>query len=179
VKIFPCSVLFPRLQFRKGLPEVGKRIRPGQVREEQEVRDLPEVESREVADVFRKYGLPDPAIAPILAAFRANPRAWVEFMMRFELGLEAPDPAQALRSALTIAGAYIAGGLVPLAPYFIVQSTGAALGPSITLTAVALAIFGFVKGHFTGVSKVKGAWQTALVGGLAAGVAYFIAKIFA
>jgi vacuolar iron transporter family protein len=149
-----------------------------QAREEREVRELPDVETEEVAEIFRKYGLTDAAIKPILAAFKSNPPAWVEFMMRFELGLEAPDPAQALRSALTIAGAYIAGGLVPLAPYFIVHTTSEALGPSIALTAVALAIFGYVKGHYTSGRPWRGALQTLVVGGLAAAAAFQLARLF-
>ena len=79
-------------------------------REEREVVQLPAAETEEAAQVFRGYGLAEPEIAPILAAFKARPAAWVDFMMRFELGLEAPDPKRALASALTIAGAHVAGG---------------------------------------------------------------------
>ena len=96
--------------------------------------------------------------------------------MRFELGLEAPDPRRALRSALTIAGSYIVGGMIPLLPYMLASNARQALNISIGVTLLALAVFGFVKGHFTGVSKIKSAWQTALVGSLAAGVAFGIAK---
>ncbi|HET7379365.1 MAG TPA: VIT1/CCC1 transporter family protein, partial [Gaiellales bacterium] len=128
-----------------------EHYRSEQAREEREVRELPEVEEREVGDIFREYGLPDGAIQPILSAFRTNPKAWVEFMMRFELGLEMPDPTQALRSALTIAGAYIAGGLVPLAPYALGLALETALLTTVVLTLVALLVFGAVKARFTGV----------------------------
>jgi VIT1/CCC1 family predicted Fe2+/Mn2+ transporter len=97
-------------------------------------------------------------------------------MMRFELGLEAPDPKRALRSAVTIAGSYIVGGMIPLLPYMLAANAQNALLISIAVTLLALTVFGFVKGHFTGVSKIKSAWQTALVGSLAAGVAFGIAK---
>jgi len=84
-------------------------------REEREVVEKPEAEVREVEEVFAQYGLQPALIAPVVAAFKAKPSAWVDFMMRFELGLEVPDPSQALRTAGTIAAAYILGGLVPLA----------------------------------------------------------------
>src|SRR5437773_9602571 len=87
------------------------------LREEREVVEKPAAEREEVAQVFRAYGLSDEEIAPVLRAFAARPAAWVDFMMRFELGLEPPDPKRARVSALTIAGSYIVGGLVPLLPY--------------------------------------------------------------
>src|SRR3954467_9789591 len=89
------------------------------LREESEVETVPDVELDEVATLFRAYGLTDQEINPILRAFQANPPAWVDFMMRYELGLEEPNPRRARNSALTIAGAYIAGGMIPLAPYMI------------------------------------------------------------
>ena len=100
-------------------------------------------------------------------------------MMRFELGLEEPNPKRAMRSAPTIGTSYVVGGLVPLAPYMLMRDSGRALGVSTAITLLALAVFGFVKGHFTGVPKLKGALQTALVGSLAASVAYLIAKFIA
>ena len=97
-------------------------------------------------------------------------------MMRFELGLEKPDPKRALVSAATIAGAYIAGGLIPLAPYFIVATAARALAVSVAFTLLALFVFGYVKGQFTGARPVRSALQTALVGGLAAAAAFGIAR---
>ncbi|HEX7605186.1 MAG TPA: VIT1/CCC1 transporter family protein, partial [Usitatibacter sp.] len=89
------------------------------LREHAEVRDIPAAEIKEVTDVLGSYGVSAEAAAPVVNALRARPEAWVDFMMRFELGLEKPDPKRALVSAVTIAAAYTAGGLIPLAPYFI------------------------------------------------------------
>jgi len=146
-------------------------------REEREVVERAEDEREEVREVFRGYGVPDEAVAPLVAALESRPRAWVDFMMRFELGLEAPDPRRALRSALTIAGAYAAGGMVPLAPYFFAREASAALGVSVGLTLAALVAFGWLKGSFTGAPRGRSALQTALVGGLAAAAAFTLAKL--
>ncbi len=148
-------------------------------REEREIVEKTEFEREEVREVFRGYGLAEDAIAPVVVAMEANPKAWVDFMMRFELGLEAPDPKRALASALTIAGAYVAGGFVPLAPYFFVPDARRALGVSVAFTLVALLVFGYVKGRFTGAHPVRSALQTALVGALAATAAFALAKLLA
>jgi VIT1/CCC1 family predicted Fe2+/Mn2+ transporter len=128
--------------------------------------------------VFRHYGLDAVHIEPILDAFEKNHPAWVDFMMRFELGLEEPDPKRALKSALAIAGAYIAGGLIPLAPYMIVSRPIDGLYLSIAVTLVALAVFGYIKGHFTGTRPIRSALQTTLIGGIAAAAAFLIARMF-
>jgi VIT1/CCC1 family predicted Fe2+/Mn2+ transporter len=147
------------------------------VREEREVVEKPDAEGEEVAAVFRGYGLGDPEIAPVLKAFQQNPTAWVDFMMRFELGLEPPHRGRARASALTIAGAYVAGGILPLAPYIVEHRAHEALGISVAVTLVALLIFGFVKGRFTGIKPGVSALQTTLVGGLAAAAAFALAKL--
>ena len=100
-------------------------------------------------------------------------------MMKFELGLEKPDPRRARTSALTIALSYVAGGLVPLGPYLVVARAGTALAWSVLLTLLALLVFGYVKGLFTVKAPLRSAWQTALVGGLAAAAAFAIAKLVA
>ena len=147
-------------------------------REEREVVELADREREEVADVFRDYGLGDEEIAPVLRAFEARPKAWVDFMMRFELGLEAPQPGRALKSALTIAGAYVAGGFIPLSPYMLVaHDAGRALNVSVGVTLVALLVFGYVKGRFTGAKPWMSGLQTLLVGGLAAAAAFALAKL--
>jgi vacuolar iron transporter family protein len=146
------------------------------LREQTEVRQIPEAEAREVRDVFASYGVSAEDAAPVVSALRARPEAWVDFMMRFELGLEAPDPKRALVSAATIAAAYIAGGLIPLAPYFVFSAAARALAVSVAFTLVALFVFGYVKGHFTGARPIRSALQTALVGGLAAAAAFAIAR---
>jgi VIT1/CCC1 family predicted Fe2+/Mn2+ transporter len=147
-------------------------------REEREVREIPEAEVAETEKVFAEFGLTADEVAPVVRALRARPAAWVEFMMRYELGLERPDPAQAMRSAGTIAGAYIAGGLIPLAPYFFSATTGAALRTSVVATLCALAVFGFVKGRFTSGRPWRSAWQTTAIGGIAAAAAFGLARLF-
>ena len=145
-------------------------------REHREVREKPAVEEREVADIFRDYGLSEEEIEPILRSFRSRPQEWIDFMMRFELGLEKPDPKRAMKSALTIGGSYAAGGLIPLGPYIALADTATALIVSIGLTLAALLAFGFVKGRFTGARPVRSAIQTASIGGLAAAAAFGIAR---
>jgi len=146
-------------------------------REKREVAEIPHEEMREVAEVFQAYGLTEEQTWPIVQALRQQPRNWVDFMMRFELGLEKPDPKRALTSALTIAGAYIAGGFIPLAPYFFFHTASSALLLSIAMTLVALLIFGFVKGRFTGTRPIRSALQTAFIGSVAAGAAFAIARM--
>jgi predicted membrane protein (TIGR00267 family) len=109
-------------------------------------------------------------------SIRADKKRWVAFMMRFELGLEEPDPKRASRSALTIALSYIAGGLVPLTPYFLFPSVKTALIGSVVVTLLALLVFGYIKGRFTTAKPFRSAFQTLMVGGLAATAAFVIAK---
>lgn len=146
------------------------------LREEREVDEVPEREAQEVEDVLRTYGLSAEDARMVTASIRTDKRRWVDFMMRFELGLEEPDPRRATRSALTIAGAYVAGGLVPLSPYALVASVPVALAWSVAVTLAALLVFGYVKGRFTTDRPWRSAWQTVLVGGLAASAAFLIAK---
>jgi VIT1/CCC1 family predicted Fe2+/Mn2+ transporter len=145
-------------------------------REYREVQEIPEEEMREVAEVFESYGLTREETWPIVQALRKRPQHWIDFMMRFELGLEKPDPKRALVSAVTIAGAYIAGGFIPLAPYILTGKPTTALSYSIVVTLMALLIFGFVKGRFTGTRPLRSALQTALIGSAAAGAAFLIAR---
>ena len=100
-------------------------------------------------------------------------------MMRFELGLENPEPKRAMTSAITIGGAYVAGGFIPLSPYFCTKEVYSALLVSIAFTLVALFVFGFVKGRFTGTKPIRSALQTAMIGSVAAGAAFTIAKLIA
>jgi VIT1/CCC1 family predicted Fe2+/Mn2+ transporter len=146
-------------------------------REAAEVRDKADIEAGEVAEVFESYGLTIEESKPIVDALRQRPQAWVNFMMRFELGLEKPDPKRAVVSAGTIAGAYIAGGFIPLGPYLILPTASMALTISVITTLIALAIFGYIKGYFTGAPPLRSASQTVLIGGLAAAVAFMIARV--
>jgi VIT1/CCC1 family predicted Fe2+/Mn2+ transporter len=145
-------------------------------REQQEVRDIPREEMKEVADIFRAYGLDEEHVKPVVEAMTERPKQWVDFMMRFELGLEKPDPKRARVSATVIATAYIVGGLIPLAPYMIFHNTRTALYVSVAVTLAALAIFGLIKGRYTGARPLRSAVQTTLIGGLAATAAFLIAR---
>ena len=146
-------------------------------REELEVNEKPDIEAAEVAEVFDAYGLTAEESRPVVDALRKHPQAWVDFMMRFELGLEKPDPKRAVISAGTIAGAYIAGGFIPLGPYIILTRASTALIVSAIITLTALAVFGYVKGRFTGAPPLRSAIQTVVIGGLAAAVAFMIARV--
>jgi VIT1/CCC1 family predicted Fe2+/Mn2+ transporter len=148
-------------------------------REYREVEEIPEKEEEEVAQVFREYGLEEEQIRSITATMRKNQDRWVDFMMKFELGLEKPEPGRAGRSALTIALSYIAGGLVPLLPYLFIPRPTEALIVSVVLTLIALMIFGYIKGRFTGTAPWKNAIQTTIVGGLAAAAAFGLARLLA
>ena len=148
--------------------------REREIRETVEVRD---VEIEEVAQVFRDYGLSETEMAPVVKAITGDQNRWVDFMMRFELGLEEPQPKRARSSALTIAMSYIVGGMMPLAPYMLLSNVRAGLWWSIGVTLLALAVFGWVKGRFTGINPFKGGMQTVVTGGLAAGAAFLIAKL--
>jgi VIT1/CCC1 family predicted Fe2+/Mn2+ transporter len=145
-------------------------------REEREIIEKTEVEKQEVAEVLEAYGLTPDQSQPIVEALSKNPKAWVDFMMRFELGLEEPDPKRALTSALTIAGAYIAGGFIPLTSYILISNAISALMISIAVTLIALAVFGYIKGKFTGAPPLRSAVQTVVIGGLAAAAAFAIAR---
>jgi VIT1/CCC1 family predicted Fe2+/Mn2+ transporter len=145
-------------------------------REEREIVEVPDAEAAEVAEVFRTFGLSPEETDHVVGALRTRPDAWRDFMMRFELGLEAPVPRRALTSALTIAGAYAIGGMVPLAPYFFASNVREGLAVSAGVTMAALFVFGFVKAHFTGAPPVRGALQTVFIGALAAGAAFLIAR---
>jgi VIT1/CCC1 family predicted Fe2+/Mn2+ transporter len=148
------------------------------LREEREIVEKPELETQEVADVFRGYGMSDEHIQPILQAMTSQPKAWVDFMMRFELGLEEPQSGRALASAVTIAAAYVVGGLFPLVPYMLVDSAAAGLRISAVVTATALLFFGYIEGRLTGKAPLRGALRTLLIGGLAAAAAFTIARLF-
>lgn len=147
-------------------------------REDWEIDHLRHREVEEVADIFRGYGLAGDALNTVVSAVTSDRQRWLDFMMRFELGLDEPDPKRAPISAGTIAASYLVGGLIPLAPYMLVASIPQALAYSVVFTGVALVVFGGVKGHFTGISKIKSAVQSLLIGGLAAAGAFGLAHAF-
>ncbi|MDQ6664248.1 MAG: VIT1/CCC1 transporter family protein, partial [Acidobacteriota bacterium] len=119
-------------------------------REIDETRAIPDEEAAEVSRLFQGWGLNDQQIQPIVTAISADETRWVDFMMRFELGLDEPDPRRALRSAATIAVSYVVGGLIPLSPYMLISDLPRALLFSVCVTLIALFVFGFIKGRFTG-----------------------------
>lgn len=145
-------------------------------REYRETVELPDKEREEVADVFRGYGMSEQDLAPVVSAICSDQKHWVDFMMKFELGFDEPDPKRARNSAVTIAVSYVLGGLVPLAPYILMNELYSALEASVAVTLVALFIFGFVKGKMTGISPFRGGLQTVVIGGLASAAAFGLAK---
>ena len=147
-------------------------------RERREIAEVPHREVAEVESVMRGFGLEGEPLERVVAAITADRDRWVEFMMRFELGIERPDPRRAFTSAFTIGGAYIVGGLVPLVPYMLVPAVPDAMVWSVISTGVALLAFGAIKGRFTGMNLVRSAVQTLVVGGLAAGAAFGLAHAF-
>lgn len=145
-------------------------------REQKEIIHQTQAEEQEIYDIFAQYGVSQNESLPVLTALKRNPEAWKDFMMKFELGLEKPDPSRAFKSALTIAFSYIVGGIIPLSPYILVSDSHEALLISATVTLLALFFFGIAKGYFTGTSLLKSGLQTVFVGGMAAGAAYLLAK---
>lgn len=148
-------------------------------REEREIGEVPIREKEEVRSLLLHWGVPEDSVETTVSAISRNRKNWIDFMMKFELGLEEPDPKRALQSSITIAISYIVGGVIPLAPYILIHHPNTALVTSVIITLVALFIFGFVKGRFTGVNLFKSAIQTLLVGGIAAAAAFGLAKVFA
>jgi VIT1/CCC1 family predicted Fe2+/Mn2+ transporter len=146
-------------------------------REFKEVECLPQVEAKEVADILREFGVPEEQVPVVVDGIRQHPAKWVDFMMKFELGLEQPDPGRLVKSPLIIGGAYAIGGLVPLVPYMLMSRITPALHASIAISLITLIAFGAFKAHYTGQKMLKGALQTATTGSLAAAAAYAIAKM--
>lgn len=148
-------------------------------REEAEVKSVPDVESREVEEIFAAYGIAPEESAPVVQGLRRRPQSWVDFMMRFELGLEKPDPRRAVIIAATIGGSYALGGAVPLGPYFFVGDAHRALIISAAVTVLALGVFGYFKGRFSGARPLVSAAQTVIIGGIAATAAFLLARAIA
>ncbi len=146
------------------------------LREEREVVERTRDEEEEIYEIFEDYGVRREESQSVLEALKRNPEAWVDFMMRFELGLDEPEKGRAGKSALTIACSYIAGGLIPLVPYMVVHGPGA-LPISVVITLVALAVFGSIKGRLTGTGALRSGTQTTVIGGLAAAVAFGLARL--
>lgn len=153
------------------------RYRTEYRRETREAREMPDEERAEVRGIFAEFGLGDAELDSLVEHIASDHKRWVEFMMRFELGLEEPDPRRAPVSAATIAASYAIGGVIPLIPYMALGDVGTALAVSCVCTGTALALFGAVKARFTGAPPVTGALQTFLTGGVAAAAAFFLTRL--
>lgn len=147
-------------------------------REWDEVEKVPEKEKQEVRDVFAEMGLSTEVQNHIADELAKDKQKWVNFMMKYELGLDKPEPKRARNSAFNIGLSYIVGGLVPLSPYFFVTNPEDGLKISAAITVVCLFIFGYFKAKVTGQNKLKGAVYVASIGSAAAAAAYMIAKLF-
>ncbi len=146
-------------------------------REYEEIRNLHEVEIAETKEIFAAYGLNDQLQETIAREMAKHPKAWVDFMMRFELGLERPDKNRALQSAFIIAVSYIIGGLIPLSAYFFSETSLEGLKYSCGITLLCLFAFGIVKSKLTGQPVLKSAFRVTVIGVLAAAAAFALASL--
>lgn len=147
-------------------------------REYDEVEKLPEREKQEVRDFFKQIGLSEDIQHKATEEIAKDKKQWVDFMMKYELGLDQPDPKRATKSALNIGLSYIAGGIIPLSPYFFIADSTEALKISIAATLLCLFVFGYFKSKVTGISPIWGAVRVTMIGALAAGAAFGIASLF-
>ncbi len=147
-------------------------------REYYEVEHLPEKEKEEIREIFENIGLSKELQHEAVEELAKDKDKWVDFMMKYELGMEKPDPKRATKSAMNIGLSYIAGGLVPLSPYFFIHTPTNALKISVILTLICLFFFGYFKSKITGVNAIGGALRVTLIGALAAGAAFAVAKLF-
>ena len=147
-------------------------------REYDEVERVPDREKEEVREFFSTIGLSESVQQQATEEIARDKKKWVDFMMKYELGLDQPDPKRATKSALNIGLSYVAGGMVPLAPYFFVDHPIEGLQISAVLTIFCLFVFGFFKSRITGINPWQGAIRVALIGALAAGAAFAVAKLF-
>jgi vacuolar iron transporter family protein len=145
-------------------------------REHDEVVNKHEIEIQETKEIFAEYGVSDELQERIAREMAKNPTKWVDFMMRFELGLERPDKHRAHQSAFIIGISYVIGGMIPLSAYFFTDSSQTGLIYSSIITLICLVVFGLVKSKLTGQPLLKGAIRVTLVGALAAAAAFGIAK---
>jgi VIT1/CCC1 family predicted Fe2+/Mn2+ transporter len=147
-------------------------------REYREIKEFNDVERQEVKDIFAQYGLSAESQEVIINEMVKDEDKWVDFMMRYELGIEKPDIHRAKKSAFNIGGAYIVGGVIPLMGYIFTQTPNDGLLYSAIITVVCLLTFGYLKSRVTGQHPLSGALKVASIGIIAATAAYFIAKIF-
>jgi predicted membrane protein (TIGR00267 family) len=147
-------------------------------REYEEVERIPEMEKKEVRDFFENLGLSEDIQVKATEEIAKDKKQWVDFMMKFELGLEKPDPRRATKSALNIGLSYAVGGIIPLSPYFFIADSKEALKFSVVATLICLFVFGYFKSKITGVPVLSGALKVTLIGALAAAAAFSVALLF-
>ncbi|MBO9659725.1 MAG: VIT1/CCC1 transporter family protein [Chitinophagaceae bacterium] len=147
-------------------------------REKEEVETVPEKEKEEVKDFFANIGLSEEMQVKAADEIAKDKKQWVDFMMKYELGLEKPDPRRARKAALNIGTSYAIGGLVPLSPYFFIDAPIQALRVSAIITLLSLFVFGFLKSRITGVNPWLGAVRVTVIGALAAAAAFGVARLF-
>ena len=146
-------------------------------REYDEVERVPEEEKMEVMEVFADFGLSNQLQLQVAEEMAKDKDKWVDFMMRYELGLEKPEANRASQSAITIGLSYIVGGIIPLSPYFFIADSQRALFYSCAITMVCLFVFGYFKSKVTGQPAISGAFKVLVIGALAAAAAFFMAKL--
>ena len=147
-------------------------------REYDEVENMRQEEIEETRGFFANIGLSPALQEQATQEIAQDKDRWVQFMMKYELGLDEPDPRRATKSALNIGLSYIVGGIIPLSPYFFISSSTDALKISVVVTLVCLFIFGFFKSRFTGINPLVGALKVTLIGAVAAAAAFGVAKLF-
>ncbi|MEO5684682.1 MAG: VIT1/CCC1 transporter family protein [Chitinophagaceae bacterium] len=146
-------------------------------REHDEVERVPEKEKEEVKDFFQHLGLSEAVQQQAVDEMTKDKEKWVNFMMKYELGLDKPDEKRAAKSAFNIGFSYIIGGIIPLSPYFFVEDGAAGLKISAVITLCCLFIFGFFKSKMTGVNPWWGAVRVSFIGAAAAACAFGIARL--
>lgn len=146
-------------------------------REYYEVEKLPHKEKEEVQEVLEAYGISEETRVKVAEEMSLNKDKWVDFMMKYELGLEQPDDKRAGKSAANISISYVVGGFIPLTAYFFTSHPHDGLIYSAIITLIALFIFGYFKSKATGQSPLSGAMRTTLIGALAAAAAFGIALL--
>jgi VIT1/CCC1 family predicted Fe2+/Mn2+ transporter len=146
-------------------------------REYEEVERVPEQEKMEVKEVFADFGLSASLQDQIADEMAKDKDKWVDFMMRYELGLEKPEANRARQSAITIGLSYIVGGIIPLSPYFFIHNSQIALYYSVGITLICLFVFGYFKSKVTGQPPVAGALKVVVIGALAAAAAFLVARM--
>lgn len=147
-------------------------------RESDEVDRIPEMEKKEVREFFENIGLSEEIQIKATEEIAKDKKQWVDFMMKFELGLDKPDPQRAKKSAFNIGLSYAVGGIIPLSPYFFIEDSREALKFSVVATLVCLFVFGYFKSKITGVPVLSGALKVMLIGALAAAAAFSVALLF-